>query len=99
MRSARVFQAVAVAGWLLGALAIAGIGPLALLAPGGLLLAGAGVLLLLDWRGVRGDLHEVQRKWPNHYPPAERVGYWRLYGAAIVLVGCAWAAAGVAAAT
>jgi hypothetical protein len=95
VRSARVFQAVGLVAWALGVVAITGLGSNAFLAPAGALLAVLGVAVLGDWRGVRAGLYQVQRRYPNRYPPPERVTYWRVYGTAIVLVGTVWAAAGI----
>src|SRR3954452_3327422 len=100
VRSARIVQAAGLLGWALGVAAI--VGPdsfLFLLLPAGLLLAAVGVGILADWAEVRRDLHEVQQRWPNRYPPPERRTYWRIYGAAWVFIGLVWAVVGAAAVT
>jgi len=99
VRSARVVQAVGLLGWALGVAAIVGAYSLLfLLLPAGLLLAAVGLGILADWGQVRRDLHDVQQRWPNRYPPPERRAYWRIYGAAWVFLGVVWAAVGTAAA-
>ena len=89
-RVVRGFLAVSLTAWALGMVAIAGPDETTpLLAPAGLILIAIGAAHWLDYRGLRGAL----AKDPRNHRLATR---WA--APALLVIGAAWAAGGIAAA-